>query len=176
MGSYINRFEMIKSLNPKVGVEVGVRDGDFAAELLTIPSLERLVLIDAWQYWPSGPYTRDSSNCDQGGQDMRERNVRARFADDSRVEIIKGISWEEAGWFEGYADFVFLDARHDYAAVLADLIAWGRVTYNLMSHDYFNSHEAFRVMDAVDTFIKTQPWQIAGRTSDLYPSVHLVPS
>jgi hypothetical protein len=176
----MNRIDLIRSLNPHSGCEVGTRDGEFAAELLTIPSITSLTIIDAWQEFTEGPYLLDPANCSQAAQDCRERNVRLRFERDSRVEVIKALSPNVAEQFPDKSmDFVFIDGAHDYESVLNDLHAWSRVTDNLLCHDYVDSQESrkmgFGVVKAVEDFMEVRGWKLeAGTFKEAWPTVLLV--
>jgi cephalosporin hydroxylase len=174
------RYDLLRSLAPKFVAEIGVLTGEFSAEILTIPGLSSLVLVDAWTHFEEGPYTKDLANCDQGGQDSREMNVRLRFANDDRVEIIKGFSAEVAQQFEDKSlDCSYIDAGHDYDSVLADLKAWSRVSAYLLCHDFTDSPEAqtqgFGVIPAVHEFCQQYGWKIDAISSEAdWPTVLLV--
>lgn len=176
----MSRYDLLRSLAPKFIAEVGVCEGVFSSEILTIPGLSSLVLVDAWTHFEEGPYTKDLANCDQGGQDTREMNVRLRFANDKRVEIIKGLSVEVAAQFEEDTfDCSYIDAAHDYDSVLADLTAWSRVSTYLLCHDFTNSPEAqtqgFDVIPAVQDFCQQNGWKIDAISNESdWPTVLLV--
>lgn len=175
----MTRVELIASLNPRSGAEVGTLVGDFAAALLTIQSLEYLYVIDAWTHFP-GEYERDPANVDQGGQDARERAVRRRFLKEWRVEVVKGMSVEVARSFnENSLDFVFLDAQHAANAVFDDLVSWSRVSNVLLVHDYIDTDETrrmgFDVMKGVADFCRIHDWKILTITDEEWPTAMIVP-
>jgi hypothetical protein len=174
--NYLNRFELIKSLQPRIGVEVGVCDGIFSAQLLTIPSLHRLYLVDQWKHVTDSPYSKDNSNVDQGGHAARERQVRARFAYNPAVIIIKGDSADSARHVDVNCDFVFIDAAHDFDSALRDMVSWSGHTRNLLCHDYFNCPPVYEVERAVQIFLRMNGWwTIAGVTQEpAYQTVHLI--
>jgi len=173
----MTRLDLIRSLNPKRGAEVGTLVGDFASELLTIPSLEMLHVIDAWYHFP-GDYERDPANVNQGGQDARHRNVLLRFGDEMRIDIHKGFSTDVAKSFDAAClDFAFLDAMHSYCPVYRDLVAWARVAKVLLVHDYLDTDETrkmgFDVMGAVADFCNNSGWKVAAVTDEPWPTAML---
>ena len=130
------------------GCEVGVYRGNFAAQILQTVNPANLALVDPW---------------DGGGMgkvfdgDAIYRDVCARFGNEVDAEIVwiyRDYSPAAAIQFEDRQfDFVYLDARHDYASVLADCRAWlpkvapGGI---LAGHDYRNIGRRKQVKRAVD--------------------------
>lgn len=158
------RLDLIRSINPFQIAEVGVLTGDFSAELLTIPSITSLHLVDPWQFFP-GEYEKDPANVSQEGQDQRYRDVCERFTDNHKVTIHRTTSLLAAGAF-GINAFscVFIDGQHDYDSVMDDLSAWSMVAPILFVHDYTDSPEAtamgFGVKPAVKRFCQKYGWTI----------------
>lgn len=174
----MTRLDLIASMAPRSGAEVGTLRGDFAADLLTIPTLETLYIIDAWTHFP-GDYERDPANVDQGGQDERERFVRERFRGDPRAIIHKGLSRDAAACLvKTPIDFAFLDAAHTYAAVSADLLAWSKVARVMLVHDYLDTEATrkmgFGVKLAVRFFCEFSGWRVDFVTDEEWPTARLI--
>jgi hypothetical protein len=101
------------------GAEIGVERGKFSETLCEcIPGLS-LLAVDAWTTQPGY-----REHVTQQELDHFERETRKRLAK-YRAHVIKGFSTVVAQTVpDGSLDFCYLDARHDEASVLADLMAW----------------------------------------------------
>lgn len=142
------------------GVEVGVKQGEFSEQLLRRWKGKHLISIDPWQTFPAETYV-DIANVPQDVHDgfMRETMGRlAPFGD--RSTIWRATSRDAAALVPRHSlDFAYLDARHDYAAVLEDLEDWYdkvRPGGILCGHDYLDGFYAtageFGVKSAVNEF------------------------
>lgn len=158
--------------------EIGVLTGEFSAELLTIPSITKLHLIDPWKFYP-GDYEKDPANVSQEGQDQRYRDVCSRFEGDRRIDVRRMESLQAAGIFGiNSLSCVFIDGQHDYDSVLDDLSAWSMVAPVLFVHDYTDSPEAlamgFSVKPAVKRFCEKFGWRVEAQTDETWPTAMLV--
>jgi hypothetical protein len=101
------------------GAEIGVERGKFSKVLCqSIPGLS-LLAVDAWATQPGY-----REHVTQQELDSFERETRRRLAK-YRAHVIKGFSTDVARTVpDGSLCFVYIDARHDEASVLADLMAW----------------------------------------------------
>jgi hypothetical protein len=141
------------------GIEVGVRKGDFSEWLLEIWTGERLISIDPWQADAPERYV-DISNVTQDEHDWNYEETRRRLARfGGRSEIWRSTGEDAAPSFPPEClDFVYLDARHDEASVLADLECWWpRIRRGgiMSGHDYLDGvlpEGDFGVRSAVDAF------------------------
>lgn len=141
------------------GVEIGVQRGRNSEFLLTHWRGARLISVDPWSEAPAGDYV-DRANVAQDVQDARYRETLdrlSRFGD--RSEVWRTTSVEAAARVKpGTLDFVYIDARHDYASVLEDLEHWWpkmRAGGVIAGHDYVDGdlpNGVFEVKSAVDTF------------------------
>jgi methyltransferase family protein len=124
-----------------IGYEIGVWEGSYSSWLLEHWNGKRLVSVDAWSVETDGvpcgqPVT-------QAELENRFEATRARLAPyGSRSEIWRAESTEAAVRVApASADFVYIDARHDYDAVSADIAAWlPRIRPGglLAGHDYYD--------------------------------------
>lgn len=154
------------------GVEVGVYKGGFSKAILDLWNGERLYSVDAWTF--QSDVILDKSNVSDA-EHMAAYNecidVLRPFG--TRSKIIRGFSETVATIFEdGSLDFVYLDARHDYRSVTADLEAWWpkiKAGGILSGHDYFDKFvrkNLVEVKRAVDTFFQFGQLAIVHQTTD----------
>lgn len=173
---FSDRREML-NLIPRGGViaEVGVFNGDFSAQILEAAQPKELFLIDLWadELVESGDV--NGNNVRQVNGRELESQVRARFADDARVRVIRGTSMELAKFPESSFDAVYIDADHEYDAVRSDLRVAFRVLRDsgwLMGHDYGVNPErttarwTFGVRDATEDFCRDYSQQIEAFAMD----------
>lgn len=108
---------MVRKNEFTIGVEVGAAIGITTDFLLkNCPTLKSLTVVDLWEpVKGSGTFDRE---------DMEEL-FRNKFEHDSRITILKGLSWEMADNIaNGSLDFAFIDADHSYDSVMKDIEVW----------------------------------------------------
>jgi hypothetical protein len=136
---------IVSRLGMTTGAEIGVQRGIFAAEILRRwPKCEKFYLVDLWQH--QSVYN-DSANIEQAAQDrnyeITKQNV--KYFRDVPI-LIKKSSIEAAKDVKNQTlDFIYLDARHDYCAVLEDIYAWYpklRIGGIIGGHDFLTAEEA----------------------------------
>lgn len=175
----MNRLDLIRSIKPVKMAEIGVLTGQFSEQLLTIPSLKVLHLVDPWKTF-DGPYSLDPANVSQGGQDSRHREVVKKFLPKrGKVRIMRMESLIAAPWFPDKSlCAAFIDAQHDEESVFKDLVAWSRVAKTLFAHDYTDRPEAiamgFGVKIGVRRFCEDFGWAIQDCTDEEWPTVMMV--
>jgi hypothetical protein len=129
------------SLVPQGGVvgEIGVFEGAFSQQILDVCKPRELVLFDLWPHCDVESGDVDGNNIRTvPGADL-EKTVRARFADDRRVRIIKGYSSNIRKFPADSFDAVYIDGDHGYHGVRNDLMDCWRVVKDggwLLGHDY----------------------------------------
>lgn len=118
---------LLKPLNPKLGVEVGVHRGALSETLLKAFPDMRLLMIDPylphWQYPDQEQFRREAY--------QRTKNLNAVYLYLSSIDAAAKVN--------GDFDFVFLDADHAYESVRDDLVAWWphvRTGGLFCGHDY----------------------------------------
>lgn len=174
----MTRLDLIASISPKRVAEIGVLEGCFSEELLTIPALEELVLVDPWKHY-EGSYEADPANVDQAGQDDRYMRVCKRFQGDSRVKILRQESSVAALTMPTRRfSVVFIDAQHDKSSVWMDMFSWSFTTDYLAVHDYTERPESiemgFGVVPAVNEFCDQIGWKVVNVTEEEWPTALLV--
>jgi len=94
--------------------EIGVLDGEHAAEILQYCKPKELWLIDPWENYDT--YQRYCGNYEK---------VKKLFANNKSVKIVKNYSAEASKLFEDhYFDVVYIDGNHSYDYVKADIAHW----------------------------------------------------
>jgi len=159
-----HRKDLINTLSSKfpngVGVEVGVLVGHFSKYILENWNCKTLHSVDPWCY--QAEYV-DYSNTSNSKNEIRLTEARAHlipFGDRSRIHRMFSKDFADQTPDESI-DFVYLDARHDYAAVIDDIVLWySKVKKGgiLSGHDYANNgnpRNVIEVKSAVDDWIKT---------------------
>jgi hypothetical protein len=151
-----------------LGFELGVAEAAFSELLLDRWCGRLLVSVDPWLQAPAAEY-RDIYNVDQRRQDEFHVTARARLARfGRRSEIWRMTSSEAAARvLDASADFVYVDARHDFASVLEDLEHWYpkvRPGGILAGHDYLDGkfpEGEFGVKSAVDSFFTARGHRVS---------------
>jgi Methyltransferase domain len=139
--------------------EIGVKTGKYSDFLLTHWRGRKLISIDPWLEAEPEEYV-DRANVDQDEHErFYETTVQrlARHGERSEIRRLKSVE-ATRDIPDASLEFVYIDARHDYASVLEDLEAWlpklrpGGV---IAGHDYVDGtfpSGVFGVKSAVDEF------------------------
>lgn len=159
-----NREELPTILNTRelfgCGVEVGVKEGEFSEHILKNWQGAHLISVDPWREDAPKAYL-DIANVAQPIHDQFfEQTIRRLRLFGGRSSVWRITSAEASQRIPHHSlDFVYLDARHDYASVLEDLEAWFdkvRPGGIIAGHDYidgvFPNAGVFGVQSAVDEF------------------------
>lgn len=133
-------------------VEVGVAEGYFSRDMLAW-GLPKLYMVDVWQ-------TIQVFGDGSSDQEWHDKNYAAAVERvkpyGEKAVILKGLSVEMAKRVpDNSLGLVYLDAGHDFNAVMDDLKAWfPKVVCGgyIAGHDYLN--EAYGVNQAVNLFCK----------------------
>ncbi len=127
------------------GLELGVQRGIFAKETLSRwPSCEEYHLVDLWA--PQENY-RDIANVGQKAQDLILREAMDRLEEwwDAKIRMCRNYTSVCArGFEEGYFDYIYVDARHDYKGVWEDVNAyWPKLRRGgiMAGHDYVTQND-----------------------------------
>lgn len=160
--------------------EIGCYRGVFSAEMLNLPNLAKLHLIDAWAPLPG--YDDPLSDTDHAANlHTTLEHIKGHIAG-GRFEIHIMPSLEAAPEFkDGELDAIFLDANHSYDSVLQDLLAWEpkiKLGGFLMGHDACDGHptaikHGWGVEKAISKFCKERGWELTHKTSEQFPSFAL---
>jgi len=159
---FLNRLGLLG-----IGVEVGVRDGEYSQWILSHWNGQKYHMVDPWLEQDKKVYN-DVSNRNQEGHDQLYNSVKntmeTRFP--GRHEIHRDYSVNVANKLlaqtnnEPMFDFIYLDARHDYAGIKEDMDAWWPLLKKgglFAGHDFVedgeNSAGLFGVQKAVKEFV-----------------------
>lgn len=145
----------INSKGYKTGIEIGTAYGGCANHLLThCPTIEKLICVDPYKYYPDMPGLFDQSDYDrlkiQTQKRLYGRNV-TFIENDSQlafkaIKLHAGEDWK--------CDFVFLDGLHTYEMVKWEIEHYSKLIRPggaLIGHDYDTFKE---VKKAVDEYCK----------------------
>jgi len=154
-----------------VGVEVGVKQGEYSAVLCQHNPVLRLTCVDAWQ-----AYHGYDEHAEQAALDrfLVEAQDRLRPFD---CDFLRGFSVDAAATFDdGSLDFVYLDANHEFFHVAQDLTVWApkvRVGGILAGHDFCKRMDQYgtnryrvhvaEVVTAYTQAFHVAPWFLLGR-------------
>jgi hypothetical protein len=151
------------------GVELGVFKGEFAETILSKWKGQRLILVDPWVKQEG---YLDGCNDIDFPSALEETKARmSKFG--SRADIQQRFGHEMDVPNEAL-DFVFIDARHDYESVKADIAMWWpkiRPGGVLCGHDYL--HQSIPgvfncgVTEAVDEFVNAEGLRLHVTTEDV---------
>lgn len=137
-----------ENLGLRSGVEVGVQRGLFAVDILSIwESCQEYVLVDLWAH--------QDNYIDLANKDQSEQEVIMTTALEN-VKPWKDITETCRNYSElcaekyssGHFDYAYIDARHDFKGVFADLEAWYPKVRSggiMAGHDYLDSYTVWRM-------------------------------
>lgn len=181
LGLVPNREELPHLLNTRglvgTAAEIGVARGDFSEHILSHWQGRQLISIDPWIELSPEDYV-DACNISQSAmQDSYEltRSRLERFGSRSSIWRMTG-DQAAAELTPESLDFVYIDARHTYDAVLEDLADWFplvRPGAIIAGHDYNDGHFAqgiHGVRSAVDEFFAALRIPVAHTHTDV-PSI-----
>lgn len=177
------RIDMIASLptGSRI-VEVGVHKAYFSCEMLNLPNLGHLHLVDAWR--PQPAYNDPLTETDHEANLAESKRVLRGHIPGGRVTFVRMDSLKAAKFYKnGPIDFdgAYIDANHSYDAVLADLWAWSECLKPdawLMGHDWTDNSMSQKygwgVKKAVKQFCSETDWKIKYITDEDFASFGLV--
>jgi hypothetical protein len=152
---------------------VGVQQGLFSAEILSAWKGVRLHLVDPWRAFEATEYVDIANHSQERQDELRDETVERMQLFGDRAQIHRAASPGAAQRFaDGSLDFVYLNARHDYASVLVDLDAWYpkiRPGGILAGHDYLDgcyNATQLGVRSAVSTFSAMRGLSVRGTYRD----------
>jgi hypothetical protein len=130
--------DLVRRHSLRVGAEIGVAEGRFAAGLLAqCPDVKLWCFDDygpGYKTWMGTTWTDEQQRRNRG----QAKGIEVYYK--PRMTLIEKTSIDAAAWLAGaQLDFVFIDADHSYEAVKADIAAWReriRPGGWLTGHDY----------------------------------------
>jgi Methyltransferase domain len=174
-GEFLNRRGLVGE-----AAEIGVQQGLFSRCLLDRWQGSMLHLIDPWRKFDDGYVDIANVSNDQHEAFLREalRNLQPH---QGRYRVHRELSQEAVSSFaDNSLDFVYIDANHEYQAVLEDIRAWfskvkpGGV---LAGHDYLDGvlpAGHFGVKSAVRAFECETGLLALGTLDPAWPSWYLI--
>ena len=136
------RDRMLAGL-PKGAVvaEIGVWEGFFSGRIMEICQPAKLHLIDPWLYMPQFANTGFGRKKNEHLMEQKWLDVVARFKDDPRVAVHRGLSEAVLGSMpDGSLDWVYIDANHNEPFIGNDLaLCLAKVKHDgIIAGDDFN--------------------------------------
>ncbi|SUZ30371.1 hypothetical protein ROE7235_00090 [Roseibaca ekhonensis] len=152
-----------------VGAEIGVFRGHFSEIICQTIAPRKLYLIDPWTKlgatfgWGKA-YTADDTLPTAQARD--EARARVTAFDEVEAVLLEDRFPACRDSLADMLDFAYLDASHDYAATLTELLALSDhiATDGVILGDDWQinpAHQHHGVFRAVQEFTRMQPWQIA---------------
>jgi hypothetical protein len=160
-----DRAELLKKLPPNgVVAEIGVNEGDFSQQILSLTSPQKLVLIDVW-----------ASKRYHGGLFEKVKNRFEKELQSGKMEIIRDLSFGAiASCADQYFDWVYLDTDHSYQTTRRELellrpkMKPGGI---IAGHDYiignWDGGVRYGVIEAVREFCIRYDWEMIYLTHEL---------
>lgn len=148
------------------GAEIGVWRGEYSEQFCRANPGLHLTCVDAWTPYPDYSSYRRPSQFEEAEAEARGRL--AKYA----CTLLKGFSLDIVKRIPNESlDFVYIDANHNFDAVMQDIIQWAtkvRVGGVISGHDYSHAtrHLGFRVVEAVEAYTTAydiNPWFVLGR-------------
>lgn len=143
------------------GVEVGVQEGKFSAQILE-GTLGKLYMVDSWRYFEGYDDIANVTDGEHSAKMLSALQLTEEFK--SRRCVINELSVEAAKIFpDEFFDWIYIDAAHDTASVIADLEAWLpklKLGGIMSGDDYFEGREFnsdFGVISGIDKFFWVHP-------------------
>ena len=160
-----------------MGVEVGVAAGNYSRHILKHWNGKRLNMVDPYAY-QGAVLDRSDDELQHAGNELFAHAVVLDYK--YRAALHKEFSVKAAShFFENELDFVYIDARHDFRSVWADLAAWYpkvKVGGIIAGHDYKNSFvrkNLVEVKRAVDKFFLLTGEKIHVTSRDNLPTFYV---
>ena len=148
----IRKFQM-----PLTIVEVGVAEGIFSTELLSLGA-EKLYLVDIWE---RVPFIEGCASFDKEWHDKNYKDIVEKFGNNPKVILLKGFSYKMAEQIpDNSVSLVYVDGDHTRQGVSADIEAYypKLIREGIMAfHDY---NDSYGVMIAVKQFAQKNNLQI----------------
>lgn len=139
---------LLQKLNLTVGAELGVQRGDFAKVTLDQWShAKTYVLVDLWGHQEN---YKDLANVDdQVQENFKNEALNKLKAHEDKLVVCRNYTSVCVKQFEnGYFDYIYVDARHDYKGVREDIELWWpklKVGGIMAGHDYIDTEEVAKI-------------------------------
>jgi predicted O-methyltransferase YrrM len=135
---------LLESLGFHTGVELGVQRGIFTKSMLDQwKSATEYVLVDLWSHQAN---YEDVANVDEQQQSDIMADAMNRLKEFSdKIQVCKNYTTVCSERFsDGYFDFIYVDARHDYVGAREDMVTWWPKLKRggiMAGHDYLDAQE-----------------------------------
>lgn len=119
-----DRRDILLKQLPKscICAEIGVYKGKFSERIIELTNPKKLILVDAWDISVMRDNSDSHKSNTQYNFDLLYSHVYNKFKHKNIVEIIRKNSNEALESFtDGYFDWIYIDASHNYEDVLNDL-------------------------------------------------------
>jgi len=143
--------------NKLTGVEIGVKRGDNASDILEYLNIESLLLVDPWRAYKQASFEELKVGYNkQYIMDEWYNTVKNRFSLNKKVSIFRHTSKFVSDIIIKPVDFVYIDAIHRCENILEDCNLWYKhikLGGYLCGHDWNNEECSNQVQKAVNEFV-----------------------
>lgn len=145
IATFKTRNDLTKILETEkleIGAELGVQAGVFAFQTLSNwPSCKKYVLVDIWARQDN---YLDLAN-DKNHERLMNKTLKRLQPFKEKIEVCRNYtSVCRHNYPDGFFDYIYIDARHDYKGVTEDLFSWWpklRVGGIFSGHDYVEQND-----------------------------------
>ncbi len=177
----VSRLDIVRwcrELDFRIGVEVGVAQGEFSKLLIVGNEQMKLYGVDPWE-----PYAGYNDYVKQDSFNELWEEAQRRLVGFKRFELVRKYSIDAVKDFEDNSiDFVYIDANHEEAYVYEDITEWTKKVKPggiISGHDYVRLRTPrvegvrypYGVKEALHRYVKDnniRPWFVLGLNAE-YP-------
>jgi len=176
-------YPILEQLKLKAGIEVGVQKGRLALVTLRVwKSCQEYKLVDLWGKEDNYHEPGADSTATKDANLKQARRVLKKFDDITEFFVMRSTDASKL-LEDGHFDYIYVDARHDYCAVMEDMDAyWPKLKPGgiMAGHDFVDAEYATNRLGAVEDWSKCedgslQPRAVRGAVED-FVAKHELPT
>lgn len=174
-----NLAGLLRDLDFKIGVEVGVAAGEYSEILCNLNPQMKLYGIDPFlPHRGYRDYTRESTF-----RKLQE-DAHTRLDKFPNYQFVKKFSLEAVNNFlDSSLDFVYIDANHNFQNIANDIVEWSKkvkVGGIISGHDYHHHRQqqnihVYQVVNGFTDAYRIRPWFVLGSQKRIRGEIRDVP-